>query len=273
MPNAPEVVITPAPKLLGNPALTMAGSKIEPMATTVAGLEPDTAANRAQASTPAQAQATVPVADHAGGKIDHAPRHPAVGQKVARQNEERDRHDLELLNAGEQLERHRLQRHIGKAKQKGQDRRPNEIEIGMPVSISTISRIKIMAAFMGGFLLNRLARKWQPRQLHRRPPARVQCGWLKASVGVVQVTWVQAVGHGIRVGIHRKHVVFHAIDMAVVMVGQLAGADKVDQHLQKAKTHQAGAQGNGAVDHPGGHSRSGVVGPSGITVQGHAHQL
>src|SRR5512133_3208692 len=53
MPSAPEVVITPAPKLLGNPALVMAGSKIEPMATTVAGEEPETAANRAQANTPA----------------------------------------------------------------------------------------------------------------------------------------------------------------------------------------------------------------------------
>src|SRR3990167_6170830 len=52
MPSAPEVVMTPAPKRFGKPALTIAGSRIEPIATTVAGLEPDTAANRAQASTP-----------------------------------------------------------------------------------------------------------------------------------------------------------------------------------------------------------------------------
>jgi hypothetical protein len=45
--------MTPAPKRLGKPALTIAGSRIEPIATTVAGLEPDTAANSAQASTPA----------------------------------------------------------------------------------------------------------------------------------------------------------------------------------------------------------------------------
>ena len=38
-------VPTPAPKRFGNPALTIAGIRIEPMATTVAGLEPDTAAN------------------------------------------------------------------------------------------------------------------------------------------------------------------------------------------------------------------------------------
>src|SRR3989344_9608389 len=54
MPSAPEVVITPAPNLFGKPALTIAGSKMEPMATTVAGEEPDTAAKSAQATTPAR---------------------------------------------------------------------------------------------------------------------------------------------------------------------------------------------------------------------------
>ena len=53
MPKAPEVVMTPAPKRFGNPALTIAGNRIEPIATTVAGLDPDTAAKSAQASTPA----------------------------------------------------------------------------------------------------------------------------------------------------------------------------------------------------------------------------
>src|SRR5574337_1711479 len=54
MPRPPEVVMIPAPNVLGKPALTMAGSRMDPMATTVAGLEPDTAAKRAQASTPAR---------------------------------------------------------------------------------------------------------------------------------------------------------------------------------------------------------------------------
>src|SRR5436190_3230759 len=53
MPSAPEVVMTPAPRRFGNPALTIAGRMIEPIATTVAGLEPDTAAKSAQAITPA----------------------------------------------------------------------------------------------------------------------------------------------------------------------------------------------------------------------------
>src|SRR5215208_1442863 len=53
MPSAPEVVMTPAPKRLGKPCAIMAGRMIEPIATTVAGLDPDTAAKSAQAITPA----------------------------------------------------------------------------------------------------------------------------------------------------------------------------------------------------------------------------
>ena len=54
MPSAPEVVITPAPKRFGKPCATIAGIMTEPIATTVAGDEPDTAANSAQATTPAR---------------------------------------------------------------------------------------------------------------------------------------------------------------------------------------------------------------------------
>ena len=54
MPSAPEVVITPAPKRLGKPALIIAGNMIEPIATTVATDEPEMAANKVHASTPAK---------------------------------------------------------------------------------------------------------------------------------------------------------------------------------------------------------------------------
>src|SRR3954462_16026990 len=56
MPSEPDVVMTPAPKRLGNPWRTMAGRMMEPIATTVAGLDPDTAANSAHAMTPASAR-------------------------------------------------------------------------------------------------------------------------------------------------------------------------------------------------------------------------
>ncbi len=46
--------ITPAPKRLGKPWATIAGIRIDPIATTVAGEEPETAANSAQANTAAR---------------------------------------------------------------------------------------------------------------------------------------------------------------------------------------------------------------------------
>src|SRR6202008_1610740 len=53
MPSAPEVVMTPAPKRLGKPCATIAGIMIAPIAITAAGDDPETAANSAQAITPA----------------------------------------------------------------------------------------------------------------------------------------------------------------------------------------------------------------------------
>src|SRR5512143_4292358 len=53
MPSAPDVVTTPAPKRGGKPCATIEGSSTDPMATTVAGEDPDTAANRAHATTAA----------------------------------------------------------------------------------------------------------------------------------------------------------------------------------------------------------------------------
>src|SRR5512140_3848720 len=51
MPRAPDVVTTPAPNRGGKPCLTIAGISTEPIATTLAGDEPETAANSEQAST------------------------------------------------------------------------------------------------------------------------------------------------------------------------------------------------------------------------------
>jgi hypothetical protein len=47
------------------------------------------------------AQAAAQMADHRGGKINHAFRHASMGQEIAGEDEERDGHDLELLDAGE----------------------------------------------------------------------------------------------------------------------------------------------------------------------------
>jgi hypothetical protein len=95
--------------------LIIAGNKIEPIATTVAGLEPEMAANRAQASA-------VPVADHRSGEIDHALCYPAVRKEVTGKNKKRDGHDLEFLYAGEQFQGHRFDRHRGHGEEECQHR-------------------------------------------------------------------------------------------------------------------------------------------------------
>ena len=124
MPSAPEVVTTPAPKRFGKPCSAIAGRMIEPTATTVAGLEPETAANSAQASDAGQPKAAVPVADHGRGEADHPAGDAAMGQEVAGQDEERDRHDLELLDPGEQLQRHALRSGHRSGEQERQHRQP-----------------------------------------------------------------------------------------------------------------------------------------------------
>ncbi len=69
----------------------------------------------------AEGQAAAQVTDQGGGEADHALGHPAMGEEVAGQDEERDRHDLELLDAGEELHRHRLHRDLGHGEEEGED--------------------------------------------------------------------------------------------------------------------------------------------------------
>src|SRR5207253_836283 len=59
---------------------------------------------------------------HRGGELDHPSRHAAMGEKVSREDEERNRHDLEALNAGEELERDRLDRHLREEEEEREDR-------------------------------------------------------------------------------------------------------------------------------------------------------
>src|SRR5512141_1046874 len=68
MPSAPDVVITPAPNRFGNPRATIARRLTQPIATTVARDEPDTAAHRAHAITPASAKPPCQWPTHADAK-------------------------------------------------------------------------------------------------------------------------------------------------------------------------------------------------------------
>ena len=126
--------------------------------------------------------------------------------------------------------------------------RPSEIEIGMPVSIRTTSRPKMMRAFIAGL----------PVVLARSPAAFGSCRLRGASrrcggrrPWMLEVVHVQVVVHAVEIDVDRRHFVFEAVDMAVVVVRQFAGADERQAHLQEAEAHQVGAERNGAVDDPG----------------------
>ena len=65
---------------------------------------------------------------------------------------------------------------------------------------------------------------------------------------------MQVVGHGIRIGDDVRFCtvfVLDAIDVAVVMVRQLAGFQEVKGHLQETEAHQRRTQRDRAIDDPG----------------------
>ena len=149
MPSAPEVVTTPAPKRFGNPCATIAGRMIEPMATTVAGLDPDTAANSAQAMTPARPRPPYqwPIIEVAKAIIRLAT--PPWVRKLP----DRMKNGTAMISKFSiPVNSFKPTASIGTwviVNRKVRTVRPSAIEIGMPVSMSATSRPKIRAAFMG----------------------------------------------------------------------------------------------------------------------------
>ncbi len=144
MPSAPEVAMTPAPKRLGKPCSTIAGSMIEPIATTVAGDEPEIAANSAQAITPARPRPpyqcpTIEVAK----SIMRRATPPWVRKLPARM-----KNGIAMISKFSMpVNSFSATASIGTfviVNRKVSTVRPSAIEIGMPVSISTISRPKMM---------------------------------------------------------------------------------------------------------------------------------
>jgi hypothetical protein len=62
------------------------------------------------------------VPDHGCGEIYHASRDAAVREEIAGKDEERHRHDLETLDPGEELQRHRVNWHLGESEHEDQHR-------------------------------------------------------------------------------------------------------------------------------------------------------
>ena len=148
MPSAPEVVTTPAPKRFGNPCATIAGRMIEPMATTVAGLEPDTAAKSAQAMTPARPSPPYqwPIIEVANAIMRFATP-PWVRKLPARM-----KNGIAMISKFSMpVKSFKPTASIGTwvmVNRKVRTVRPSAIEIGMPVSMSATRRPKMMAAFI-----------------------------------------------------------------------------------------------------------------------------
>ena len=150
MPSAPAVVMMPAPNLLGKPARTIAGSRIEPIATTVAGDEPDTAANSAQANTPARPRPpyqwpTIEVAK----LIIRLATPPWVRKLPARMK----KGIAMISNFSMPVNNLSATDSRGTSvmvNRKLSTVRPREIEMGMPVSINTSRMPKMIAAFIDG---------------------------------------------------------------------------------------------------------------------------
>ena len=135
MPSAPDVVMTPAPKRGGKPCRTIAGRMIEPIATTVAGELPETAANSAQAITPARPRppAQWPTIDDAKSIIRRATP-PCVRKLPARM-----KNGIAMIsNFSMPVKSFSATDSIGTVvivKRYVSTVRPSEIEIGIPVSI------------------------------------------------------------------------------------------------------------------------------------------
>ncbi len=112
----------PAPKPLGKPCRTMAGRMIEPIAATVAGDDPDTAANSAQATTAASAMPpcqwpTIEVAK----SIMRRATPPWVRKLPARM-----KNGIAMISnfsmPVKSFERHRFKRHRRESEKEGEDR-------------------------------------------------------------------------------------------------------------------------------------------------------
>ena len=131
-------------------AIATAGMMMEPIATTVAGLEPDTAANSAQAITPASARPPCqwPTSVVANLIIRRATP-PCVRKPPARM-----KNGIAMIsNFSMPVNSFNATASTGtlvKVNRKVSTVRPSEMEMGMPVSIRVSNRQKMMRVFMVG---------------------------------------------------------------------------------------------------------------------------
>ena len=193
----------------------MAGSRIEPIATTVAGLDPETAANSAQARTPAMPRPPCRWPTHAIAKLIIRRATPPCVRKLPA----RMKNGIAMIsNFSIPVNSFSATLSIGTSvivNRNVSTVSPSEIEIGIPVSIRAISSPKMNAAVTtclpsGG------------SRPSRSPP-----DWIGLLV--------------------------EAFDLGVVGSRELTGLMNVQQHLQEAEAHQLGAERDAEIDDPHRH--------------------
>ena len=195
-------------------------------------------------------QSAVPVPDQRCREIDHPPRHAAMGQEIAGQDEERDRHDLEAFDAGEQFHRHRFNGNRGQREQErqhGETERDRNRDAGQhqrDQKREDRDRAKRLRQHDDAGLLAQADHQDQDRrhdQDHRqraRPAARIR----RRIAGL---------------GVQRRGGDFNALDLRFIVVRQFAGPVIEPRNLQEAEAHQPGAERDREVDDP--HRRFQIV--------------
>src|SRR5450631_3847945 len=148
VPSAPEVAITPAPKRFGKPCSTIAGKMIEPIAATVATLNPLIAANKTQAATPASPK---PPGQCPTSETVKLIMRFATPPRVRNVPASMKNGMAMIPKLSSPLKSLRPTVSIGTCvivNRKVSTVRPSEIEIGMPVSIKANSSTKIISALI-----------------------------------------------------------------------------------------------------------------------------
>src|SRR5690349_368322 len=214
MPSAPDVVITPAPKRAGKPCRTIAGRMIEPIATTVAGELPDTAAKSAQAITPARPRPPYQCPIIAEAKLIMRRATPPCVRKLPA----RMKNGIAMIsNFSMPVKSLSATDSIGTvviANRYVSTVRPSEMEIGMPVSIRPTRRAKMIHGLATG-----------------TPASFSPTGMPMARIGISPG---QRAVLGCEAGAMR----------------QLAGAPEAPRNLQEAEAHQVRAERDAEVHDP-----------------------
>ena len=186
------------------------------------------------------------------GEVDHPPRDAAMGEEVAGQDEERDRHDLEALDAREELHRDRFDRHRRQREQEShhgeteRDRNRNARQHQRDQQHEDGGGAHGLGQHENARLLGEADREDQDRRQDQDDAQRADLASGRPG---------REAG---RLGVQRgRDVRLHALDMRFVVVRQRAGPEIEPRNLQEAEAHQAGAERDRQIDEP--HRRFEIV--------------